>query len=194
MTATRSINYRDHRPIFNIALVQGKLPRNLNFETYQLTPFHKPQNETTLPSSIRFRAIQHARRLDRIPTVESLITGAQPAPLPQIASQDIPSLNNIPLPKVIMRHVIKPHTSLLPPDSPLSPLNQLSSFSLQSPKITGLRIELRGRRGTRSAKQYYAVGRLDTSDVGSAFVDFGKAMYTHSKGTSGVKVWVGYGQ
>ncbi len=61
-------------------------------------------------------------------------------------------------------------------------------------KITGFRIQVTGRRGTRSSKQIFSYGKLDTGSPGSSYVDFARSQYVLKKGVTGVKVWVGYSQ
>ncbi|KAI9096574.1 hypothetical protein DFS34DRAFT_650667 [Phlyctochytrium arcticum] len=93
--------------------------------------------------------------------------------------QTTPFRMDIPLPSVLTRHIHLPSPTL-------------SSASALG-KITGFRMEITGRRGSRSSTQRFAYGRLGTTDMNS-YVDFGKSYFVHKKGVTGVKVWVGYGR
>ncbi|KAJ3328352.1 hypothetical protein HDU76_010127 [Blyttiomyces sp. JEL0837] len=103
---------------------------------------------------------------------------APPTTTTQSQSQSQTYLTDIPLPNVLYRHVILP-----------SP-----TYATQNSvgKITGFRIEVNGRRGTRTNKQILYYGKLATKDSARTFVDFGKADFYNKKGSTGVKVWIGY--
>ncbi|KAJ3214330.1 hypothetical protein HDU67_001771 [Dinochytrium kinnereticum] len=89
-------------------------------------------------------------------------------------------VDDIPLPRSIMRHVISP-SPLLATHSPVG-------------KVTGFRIEVNGRRGTRAMRQVMHYGKLATKDSYNSHVDYGRASYYNKKGSTGVRIWVGYGR
>jgi hypothetical protein len=85
---------------------------------------------------------------------------------------------DIPLPNAIKRHIENPNLSLL----------QGSALG----KITGFRIEAKGRKGSRSQTQVVHYGKLGRGDIAKSCVDFGKSFYVHKKGVTGIKVTIGY--
>jgi ribosomal protein S3 len=87
-------------------------------------------------------------------------------------------VQDIPLPRCLVRHITNPSYCL--------------SNATSLGKITGYRIEVTGRRGTRSSKQTVSHGKIDNPDIGASYADFARSWYVHKKGVSGVKVWVGY--
>ena len=94
-----------------------------------------------------------------------------------------PILTNIPLPSPLPRHISYPSPTLF--------------TSSAIGKITGFRITVSGRRGTRSVKQTLSCGSIGSSKggpskPGGGRVDFAVSSWVHKKGQSGVKVWVGY--
>ncbi|KAJ3099457.1 hypothetical protein HDU97_003032 [Phlyctochytrium planicorne] len=93
---------------------------------------------------------------------------------------ELATVTDIPLPRVIMRHVLSP-SHLLATNSPIG-------------KITGFRIEVNGRRGTRAARQVVHYGKLATKDSHNALVDYGRSSFFNKKGSTGVRIWIGYGR
>jgi hypothetical protein len=59
-------------------------------------------------------------------------------------------------------------------------------------KITGFRIQVKGRRGLRSQKSVMTFGKMGIKDIDRTFVDFGKTAFVGRRGSNGVRVWVGY--
>ncbi|KAI8821029.1 uncharacterized protein EV422DRAFT_506249 [Fimicolochytrium jonesii] len=122
-------------------------------------------------------------------TAESDAVGPSSAPqsTEQVLTASIPNvprtaeyLTDIPLPAVLTRHIHMP-----------SPTLQNGNAV---GKITGFRIEVTGRRGNRSATQRYGYGRLGSGSVADSYVDFAKSLLVNKKGSTGVKVWIGYGR
>ena len=93
------------------------------------------------------------------------------------------SLNNkIPLPTVLTRHLVKPQQNL-------------ETMTNQG-KVLGFRIEVKGRRGTRSSRQVVLYGKLNmglTNGINGSKVDFGRSVFITKRGSNGVKVYIQYG-
>jgi hypothetical protein len=87
-------------------------------------------------------------------------------------------LEDIPLPRSVIRHLETPNPCLLEG-------NALG-------KITGFRIEVKGRKGSRSVRQLVSYGKIGSSDISKTCVDFAKSYFVQKKGASGVKVTIGY--
>lgn len=92
----------------------------------------------------------------------------------------VPYLTDIPLPVCLRRQVEQPHYAL--------------THETGLNRILGFRIEVKGRRGSRSMKSGLSYGRLDRSAAGSSHVDFAKSFFVSKRGISGVKVWINYGK
>ncbi|TPX44212.1 hypothetical protein SeMB42_g04413 [Synchytrium endobioticum] len=87
-------------------------------------------------------------------------------------------IQNVPLPRVIQRHIMKP-------------VQQLANVSALG-KIVGFRIQVSGRKTTRTATDTVRYGRLATGQQGQSHVDFGRSSYVTRRGVTGVKVWISY--
>ncbi|KAJ3119059.1 hypothetical protein HDU96_003234 [Phlyctochytrium bullatum] len=101
----------------------------------------------------------------------AILPTTPPLPETDAATQPAPQLelaDDIPLPKVIMRHVYDP-SPIIASNSPIG-------------KIMGFRIEVNGRRGTRAMRQVMHYGKLATKDSDNSLVDFGRASYFNKKG------------
>ena len=85
---------------------------------------------------------------------------------------------DIPLPNSIKHHMLYPSSPLLNGSA--------------SGKIMGFRIQVKGRKGSRSVKQIVSYGKLDSNNSGKSFVDFGRSVYVHKRGSTGIKVTIGY--
>ncbi|KAJ3186659.1 hypothetical protein HDU85_007479 [Gaertneriomyces sp. JEL0708] len=148
---------------------RGKAPKLFNYHKYVATPYTTVQEssfESIKQIPLRAKSEQYAA---------SGRLAANPEELEQSTI-----LRDIPLPAVLMKHIHQPSPTL----------SQGKSLG----KITGFRIEVTGRRGTRSSTQRLAYGRLGTGDIGGSTVDFARSLYVHKKGVTGVKVWIGYGR
>ncbi|KAI9336190.1 hypothetical protein DFJ73DRAFT_850634 [Zopfochytrium polystomum] len=89
-------------------------------------------------------------------------------------------LTDIPLPTALTRHILQPSTIYL----------QQTAVG----RVTGFRIEVNGRRGTRANRQVMQHGKLATNQTAKSFVDYGRADFYNKKGSTGVRVWIGYGR
>ncbi len=134
----------------------------LNMHLYRESPFHAPS------------ASDAVRNTPIMEKSERYLTTANTAD----ADPKAEFLSTVPMPNCLARHTVHP--------SPC--LSQETGLN----KITGFRIQVTGRRGTRSAKQILSYGKLDTGSTGSSYVDFARSHFVHKKGVTGVKVWVGY--
>ncbi|KAJ1547638.1 hypothetical protein HK405_005313 [Cladochytrium tenue] len=94
------------------------------------------------------------------------------------------TLSDIPLPTVLLRHAREPSRIHLA---------QGSGSGGAAGRVTGFRIEINGRRGTRAARQVLQHGRLATNNSSESYVDYGSAAFYGKKGATGVRVWVGCG-
>jgi hypothetical protein len=84
---------------------------------------------------------------------------------------------SVPLPSVLSNHIRLPRL----------PLRE---------KVTGFRIEVKGRMGSRSRRdvvQYGKFGFSRSAGVKGSMVDFARGLYITKRGTTGVKVYVAYG-
>ncbi|TPX33035.1 hypothetical protein SmJEL517_g03972 [Synchytrium microbalum] len=95
-----------------------------------------------------------------------------------ITSDEIAYVEDIPLPRVLQRHIMKPNQQL----TSASPLG----------KVVGYRIQVSGRKTTRTVTDTVRYGRLSTGQQGTSYVDFGKTSYVTRRGVTGVKVWIAY--
>ncbi|KAI8928257.1 hypothetical protein BC831DRAFT_497484 [Entophlyctis helioformis] len=153
-----------------VALKGPAPPKLLNYHTRVLSPFHTAPVSASDPflAFNRAKTDKYSARLHAA------------ASSPEAAAS--PFLSDIPVPTVLVRHMLQPVPALA----------QGSSLG----KIIGFRIESKGRRGTRTSRQVVDYGRMDTGMVGAldgVFVDFGRSVYVNKKGATGVKVWVTYG-
>ena len=89
-------------------------------------------------------------------------------------------LDNMPLPKVLVRQIVYPSPSLL--------------NSSKDGKLCGYRVTVTGRRGTRTSTQTVNYGRLHTGSIDSSAVDFGLASFVGKRGSTGVRAWVSFGR
>lgn len=122
-----------------------------------------------------------------------------------------PTVNDIPLPRCIVRHLQHPHPLLLSPTSKLSAITSLALNAAASAggsersavggnaaivtlptKVRGFRVDVRGRKGPRSLVQVIKYGKLGLKRFSTDYVDFGKSYYLHKLGITGVKAWVAY--
>ena len=87
-------------------------------------------------------------------------------------------IENVPLPRVIQRHIMQP-------------IQQLTNASALG-KITGFRLQVSGRKTTRTQSETVRYGRLATGQQGQSYVDFGRSSYVTRRGVTGVKVWISY--
>lgn len=85
---------------------------------------------------------------------------------------------NIPLPKILQRHCAEPNTNMM----------EQSPFG----KITGIKMQAKGRRGSRSMAFTVGHGRLGAGDYANAKVDFGMSDFVGKMGSTGIKVTIGY--
>ncbi len=85
---------------------------------------------------------------------------------------------NIPIPNVLKRHCENPNLNMMS-ESPIG-------------KITGLRMQAKGRRGSRSMTFTVGHGRLGYGDLQKSNVDFGMSDFVGKMGSTGVKVTIGY--
>ncbi|TPX60222.1 hypothetical protein PhCBS80983_g01895 [Powellomyces hirtus] len=188
---------------------KGKVPRNYNYDKYVEIPFRDPATESgssasalyNIPLRQKSELYAASGALGRVAglndsnnnnstssntsaSLSSSSTTSSANTPPQPPSQHSDSateyLQNIPLPTVLTRHIVLPSPSL--------------ANGTHLGKITGFRIEVTGRRGTRSATTRFGYGRLGTGNVGAAYVDFARSLLVNKKGATGVKVWIGYGR
>ena len=91
-------------------------------------------------------------------------------------------------PNVIKRHLVKDQVGFK------SALSNDASTSV--PRITGFRIQIKGRNGSRSSRKVVSYGSIANGKSGSitgSMVDYGSSHFVHPKrGVTGVKVWIGY--
>lgn len=90
-------------------------------------------------------------------------------------------MNGLPVPNTLKRHLLQPVMSME---------NETSVG-----RVTGFRIEVKGRSGSRSLRRVLSYGSLDSGRVGpfGSMVDFAKSSYVTKRGVTGVKVWIAYG-
>ncbi len=86
--------------------------------------------------------------------------------------------DNIPLPKTLHRHILEPNLNMKN-ESPAG-------------KITGVNIQAKGRRGSRSIKFTVGHGRLGVGDHSKSNVDYAMSDFISKMGSTGVKVTIGY--
>lgn len=91
-------------------------------------------------------------------------------------------ISDFPAPKILFRQFLYPSTHLSSGD----PLG----------KVTGFRIQIKGRKGSRRVKQVFSFGALNIGKLGvleGSHVDFGRStIFSPRQGIRSVKVWVGY--
>lgn len=87
-------------------------------------------------------------------------------------------MTEIPLPKAILRAIANPSLPLL--------------HGSAVGKIVGFKIQTKGRKGSRSVTSAVSYGRLGAGDSARSPLDYGKSYFVGKKGSTGVKVWVGY--
>ena len=89
-------------------------------------------------------------------------------------------------PNVIKRHLLKGQIGF----------KSALSSDIDGPRITGFRIQIKGRNGSRSARKVVSYGSISNGRSGSitgSMVDYGYSHFVHPKrGVTGVKVWIGY--
>jgi hypothetical protein len=85
---------------------------------------------------------------------------------------------NIPIPNLLKRHCTDPNLNFIT-ESPIG-------------KIAGLRIQAKGRRGSRSMTFTAGHGRLGAGDHAGSNVDFGMSDFVGKMGSTGIKVTIGY--
>ncbi|TPX66251.1 hypothetical protein SpCBS45565_g04587 [Spizellomyces sp. 'palustris'] len=152
---------------------KGRAPKLYNYHRYLKGPFQDPSSTQLHHIPLANKSAEYATS-GLPPTSTSVEGDQQPQELQQKFRTDIP------LPNIITRHIHLPSPTL----------DAKSAIG----KITGFRIEVTGRRGTRSSTQRFAYGKLGTGNVGGAYVDFARSLYVHKKGATGIKVWIGYGR
>ncbi|KAJ3413411.1 hypothetical protein HDV05_008052 [Chytridiales sp. JEL 0842] len=148
------------------AVPRVKTPPLLNYHLYQPNLF--PETPDTVL----------ARQQDNYEIKRKSDAYHAQSPSPPSKQSNKKFLTDIPVPKVLRRHIQTPLSTL----SNSTPLN----------KVCGFRIEVNGRRGTRANRQVMHYGKLFTKDSDRSFVDFGRSGYFNKKGASGVRVWIGY--
>jgi hypothetical protein len=145
---------------------QGKAPRNLNAHMLVESPFQRtwPQPES-------------AEYLQQLPlqrkSEQYMRSGMPPA-----GTSDVAQVTNVPLPHVLRRHILAPSSTL--------------GKESNAGKIAGYRIEVNGRRGSRSVKSVVSYGKLDSKDLVGSGVDFARSHFVTKRGSTGVKVWIAY--
>ncbi|KAJ3087763.1 hypothetical protein HK102_010342 [Quaeritorhiza haematococci] len=171
---------------------KGKAPKYCNYHLLVPSPFVSRKTQNADPASPAFsdpfllpvkqksELYMQSGRPRALPSAQQQQQHQKPGTTkPSSPAQQTTSfLTDIPLPRVLQRHIMLP--------SP--PLSQETAQG----KVTGFRIQVTGRRGTRSSKQIVSYGKLDTGSAGHSYVDFGRSHYVHKKGATGVKVWIGY--
>jgi hypothetical protein len=85
---------------------------------------------------------------------------------------------NIPIPNLLKKHCIDPNLNMMA-ESPIG-------------KIAGLRVQAKGRRGSRSMTFTAGHGRLGAGDHERSNVDFGMSDFVGKMGSTGIKVTIGY--
>ena len=91
---------------------------------------------------------------------------------------DAEYFENIPIPKTLHRHCVNPSRNWM---------NQTAAG-----KITGLKIQAKGRRGSRSRTFTVGHGSLRAGDIANSPLDFAKSDFVTKMGATGIKVSVGY--
>lgn len=86
-------------------------------------------------------------------------------------------LTDIPIPNCLKKHLASPSTIL----SEGNPAN----------RVIGFRIEMKGRRVSRTMKTMLFSGKIARS-CGSAYVDSAKSHFVTKRGVTGIKVWINY--
>lgn len=103
--------------------------------------------------------------------------------------------DKIPIPNVIKRHLLVPQSGFASLELNAGSEGNDDEGNIES-RITGFRIQVKGRSGSRSTKKVVSYGYLANRKAGAingSMVDYGYAQFTDPKrGTTGVKVWIGY--
>lgn len=151
--------------------IQTKAPKLMNYHAFHPLPYRdvtaRPKD---LPEHLLFNVPNALKSL------EYMRSGIPQAQLG--TGKASPICKDIPLPSVLMRHVLTPSETLKNNES--------------VGKIVGFRLQVKGRRGSRSKKDVFGYGTLGLGDIGSYFVDFGRSHYITKRGAIGVRVWVSY--
>ncbi len=82
---------------------------------------------------------------------------------------------NIPLPKILTKHLMRPSASLM-----------------DRGKLIGFRIQTSARIGGKSGSVQMSRGRIGSKSFDLANPDYGKSIYVEKLGVSGIKVWTSY--
>ncbi|RKP02596.1 hypothetical protein CXG81DRAFT_24738 [Caulochytrium protostelioides] len=160
---------------------QGKYPVGYNTHLLRAHPF----DATAVPASSVLKAdpsafqkhavvAQQSRKFDRLNRAPRRNPDILPADWTPAAEE----VSDLPLPLAIRRQVIAPSPSLATPH--------------YRGKITGIRLEVNGKRGTRASKQIFHVGALNINDRMNSAVEFAKDTFILRAGISGVRIWLGY--
>ncbi|KAI9209557.1 uncharacterized protein BJ171DRAFT_453703 [Polychytrium aggregatum] len=173
---------------------KGKPPALYNLHKLRASPFEPVSakllaakealdtNFVRVKSELYDETKQHSLAVSKVlqsdDTWKQLIATSTP-PASDAAPESKQSfLTDIPLPKIILRHVTNPSEAL--------------ETGMALGKITGFRIQVKGRRGTRSVTNLVHYGSLGAGDIHNAYTDFGRSLFITKRGVTGVKVWVGY--
>eukprot|EP00842_Homolaphlyctis_polyrhiza_P005664 jgi/Hompol1/6099/HPOL_000359-RA len=170
MSAAGARTYRHFLDALGAVAYKGAAPPKLhNYHQLIQSPFHKHPIASSDPFLAPLKARSEAYSASI--AASSASAASQPA-----------TVTNIPVPTVLVRHLLQP----------VPVLEQGTSLG----KVVGFRIVTKGRRGTRTNKQVVDFGRMDTGATAAltgVYVDFGKSHFVNKKGSTGVKVWVTYG-
>ncbi|KAJ1554952.1 hypothetical protein HK096_011256 [Nowakowskiella sp. JEL0078] len=158
------IRFIDNLKLITESVPMSKPPKCLNTHLITQHPFADLNNDVTIFS--------HTQNLVKM---KSDLYKSTPINIK-------PYLTDIPIPRILERHVIDPSPSLMRDPESAQPLQ----------KISGFRIQVNGKRGTRASKSVVFYGRMVTGDSDKTLVDFSLTSYTDKKGSTGVRVWVGY--
>jgi hypothetical protein len=174
---------------------QGKVPKGLNEHLFLTSPFQRLPSQRTGGRPLGSESLEELRALPIKAKSEAYLASGwkgSVAPAAAAAAATSPSadkgdaapprplLTDIPLPLVIRRHLRSPSTTL--------------AKEVAAGKIAGYRIEVNGRRGSRSVKSVVSYGRLASKDLVGSGVDFARSHFVTKRGSTGVKVWIAYGQ
>ncbi|KAJ3055012.1 hypothetical protein HK097_000091 [Rhizophlyctis rosea] len=159
---------------------KGKHPKLYNYHHFLKSPYpdvsETPENS---PSHLLSKPRIQTERYHKYNPVTPANT--KPTEPSDEQSPDQPQyVTDIPLPFNLLRHIHRPYRT----------------FDSGSPvgKILGFRLEVKGRRGSRSMRQTYSYGKLGVGDIAGTELDFARSVFVNKKGASGVKVWVAYGR
>ncbi|KAJ3288680.1 hypothetical protein HK104_008036 [Borealophlyctis nickersoniae] len=157
----------------NAQAPRGKTPKLLNYHTYVPSPY-RDLSDTPQTNPSKLYQIPLALR-----STQYLQSGRVGLAEPKDPSEQ-QFVRDLPLPKVLIRHIREP--------------SNLLDAGSSAGKILGFRIQLKGRVGTRSRKQMFFYGKLEQRESDRSHVDFAKSQFTAKNGANGVKVWVAYGR